>query len=74
MSRFEDGNDSDLRVTGTVEARSAEILGPPGGRNWVASRAPAATPRAAPKSWSSRENPVGRMGNLRQASNSEAMT
>ena len=52
-SRFEDGNDSDHRGTSTVEARSAGSLGPPGGRNRVASRALTTTPRAAPESRSS---------------------
>ena len=55
-SRFEDGNDSDHRVTSTVEAKSVGVIGSPGGRNWVTNRAPATTPRAAPESPSSRGN------------------
>ena len=73
-NRFEDENDSDHRVTSTVEARSAGVIGPPGGRNRLTNRAPATTQRAAPGSPSSRRNSPSRTGDIQQASSSEAMT
>ena len=63
-SRFEDGNDSDHRVRSTAEARSAGVLDPPGERNRVANRALATTPRAGPKSPSSRGNSSNKTGDI----------
>ena len=73
-SHFENGNDSNHRVTSTVKARSAGVISLPEGRNRVANRASATTPRAAPESPSSRRNTSSKTGDIQQASSSEAMT